>query len=164
MKAPDPRPGFFKLRMKNGAVEVGAIIYQPCPIEMNREIFNPLDRVMPLLAMVNGEDGDKYHEEYQPWDIWAPFINQNGMCGNPLTAEIITEKGHGWVVDHLWFRGCVEITEQEYLFLIDDRKWAKAYDKQSPEANPHKKVFTRQARPEPIAKVDVRTINPSTLF
>ena len=51
-------PGFYKLSLAKGAPDVGALIYIPCPIEMNPEFWNHLDRPWHLRAMINGRDVD----------------------------------------------------------------------------------------------------------
>ena len=51
-------PGFYKLSLAKGAPDVGALIYTPCPIEMNPEFWNHLDRPQHLCAMINGQDVD----------------------------------------------------------------------------------------------------------
>lgn len=51
-------PGFYKLSLAKGAPDVGALIYTPCPIEMNPEFWNYLDRPQHLCAMINGQDVD----------------------------------------------------------------------------------------------------------
>lgn len=50
-----PRAGFFKVRLVKGGAWVSARIFQPCPIEMEPEYWNPMDRSPSLAAEVNGQ-------------------------------------------------------------------------------------------------------------
>ena len=52
-----PRPGFFRVRLIKGGPWVAARIFQPCPIEMEPEYWNVLDRSPSLEAEINGLPG-----------------------------------------------------------------------------------------------------------
>lgn len=148
--SPQPRPGYFSLRMATGAAVVGAVIYKPCPIEMIEDIFNPLDRVMPLLAQVNGK-------ECEPWKIWAAHLLTDMKDRSQFAPDdFLAHKT-------FWF-DCYEINQHQYRFLIDDRAWAKAYAPDSPEAQPYKKVHTSKPKSAPVQKVDIRTVPAASLF
>lgn len=58
--------GFYKMSLAKGAPDVGALIYCPCPIEMNPEFWNPLDRPLHLCAMINGKDVDVWRVGDRP--------------------------------------------------------------------------------------------------
>ncbi len=48
-----PEPGFFKMRLVKNGPWVPALIYRPCPIELNPETFQAVDRVYHLEAAID---------------------------------------------------------------------------------------------------------------
>ncbi len=49
-----PEPGYFKMRLVKGGPWVAALIYRPCPLEMDPETFQHIDRWPHLSAEING--------------------------------------------------------------------------------------------------------------
>lgn len=50
-----PEPGYFLVRLANGAMPMPARIYRPCPLETEPETWQWIDRYSPLQAEIAGE-------------------------------------------------------------------------------------------------------------
>ena len=53
-----PVPGFFKMRLTRGGPWVPAIVYRPCPIELEPETFQAVDRHYRLVAEIGGKPSE----------------------------------------------------------------------------------------------------------
>ncbi len=51
----NPEPGFFKMRLVKGGPWVAALVYRPCPLEMDPETFQHIDRWPHLSAEIDGK-------------------------------------------------------------------------------------------------------------
>ena len=113
----EPKPGFFKVRLAKGGPYVGAQIGRFCHCSINGGDENEMhswqetcDRYPHLSAMINGEFREK------------------------TLSYMATD-----AIDSLMLFGDM-ITEAEYDYLIDDRKWAEENAPHLPEAQPRQKV------------------------
>lgn len=67
------RPGFFKIKFTKGGPWIPAVIYRPCPIEMDVD-DNPwrwCDRWPQLHAMCNSDSFGHLLEEIDPYRVWV---------------------------------------------------------------------------------------------